>query len=224
MKTFEQPIDLRSRAAMIGYLAGHFRYDTMHSWNRSTSYANNLKIHTLGFPADVMAKAWEMLDCSEVHTVLNGLLQDWAHDYNWTWQAGFNGRSNGYLVLYRGGLDRQHAKTARCNLCGRSTWHKVDTPCTTKGCIGLLEVLPEPDPRIFTWPGKSVDQGEDFSEWDVESLRERVRLVQSFDELCDRVVDTFVGFCRGYEVVETKVPVPTTIKTLQPLTKGEHES
>ncbi|WP_136060251.1 hypothetical protein [Pontiella sulfatireligans] len=193
----------------------------MNRWNRSTSYANNLKIHTLGFPAEVMAKAWDILRCSEVTAALNGLLQDWAQEYDWMWQAGFNGRSGGYLVLYRGGLDKPNAKTARCNLCGKLTWHTVDTPCTTDGCIGLLQVLPEPQPQIITWPGKSVDQGEDFSEWDLEPLRERVRLVRSFDRLCDDVVDTFVAFCRDYKIVEAEVPAIRTIKTLQPLTQGD---
>jgi hypothetical protein len=97
----------------------------------------------------------------------------------------------------------------------------VDTPCTTDGCIGLLQVLPEPEPSIITWPGKSVDMDEDFAEWDMDELRERVRLVRSFDRLCDRVVDTFVSFCRDYEVVETEVPVPTILKTLQPLNQGD---
>ncbi|WP_136078066.1 hypothetical protein [Pontiella desulfatans] len=145
-------------------------------------------------------------------------LQEWAQEYNWTWQAGFNGRSGGYLVLYQGGLNRKNARTARCDLCGRSTWHKADTPCTTDGCIGLLRVLPEPEPKIITWPGRSVDQGEDFSQWYMSDLRKRVRLVCSFDRLCDDVVDIFVGFCRDYEMVETEVLVPTTIKTLQPTT------
>lgn len=45
MKRFFQPVDLRSRKAMIDYLEDHFRYFTMNSWNRSQSYACNLKIY-----------------------------------------------------------------------------------------------------------------------------------------------------------------------------------
>lgn len=48
MKRFFQPVDLRSRKAMIDYLEDHFRYFTMNSWNRSQSYACNLKIYKLG--------------------------------------------------------------------------------------------------------------------------------------------------------------------------------
>ncbi len=44
MRTFYTPVDLRSRADMTGFLKKHFRYHTMNSWNRSTSYACNLKI------------------------------------------------------------------------------------------------------------------------------------------------------------------------------------
>jgi hypothetical protein len=48
MTEFYRPVDLRSRAAMTAYLKNHFRYHTMNSWNRSTSYACNLKVNRLG--------------------------------------------------------------------------------------------------------------------------------------------------------------------------------
>ena len=44
-RRFFKRVDKRSRAEMTAYLAGHFRYDTMHSWNRSTSYACNMKLY-----------------------------------------------------------------------------------------------------------------------------------------------------------------------------------
>ena len=45
---FQKKVDRRSRSAMVDYLQGHERYNTMNSWNRLTSYANNIKIHRLG--------------------------------------------------------------------------------------------------------------------------------------------------------------------------------
>ena len=41
---YEQKVDRRSREQMVEFLAGHFRYNTMNSWNRGTSYANRVKV------------------------------------------------------------------------------------------------------------------------------------------------------------------------------------
>jgi hypothetical protein len=188
----------------------------MNSWNRSTSYANCLKIHRLELPDEIQQKAWDMLECTEVYDVFNRLIRDWADAHDWEWQAGFNGRSGGYLVLYRGGLDWKNAKTAKCDHCGKLTWHKQATPCTSGYCNGTLQVLEKPQPQIFSQPGKPVDQDEDFSEWDMDSLRERVQLVQEFDRLCDQSVDEFIHFCRNYDVVDTDILVPKRVKVLEP--------
>lgn len=72
-------------------------------------------------------------------------------------------------------------------------------------------------PQVFSQPGKSVDQNEDFSEWDMESLRERVKQVQEFDRLCDQIVDEFVYFCRNYDVVDKDILMPKSIRTLEPV-------
>jgi hypothetical protein len=45
---FSRKVDRRSRAAMIAFLVEHFRYDTMNSWNGSTSYAHCIKFSRLG--------------------------------------------------------------------------------------------------------------------------------------------------------------------------------
>ena len=45
---FYKSVDLRSRSHR--FLRSHERYNTMNSWNRTTSYSNNMKIHSLGFP------------------------------------------------------------------------------------------------------------------------------------------------------------------------------
>ncbi len=41
-----------SRDEMVVYLWKHFRYFTMNSWNRSKSYARNVKIYNLGLTED----------------------------------------------------------------------------------------------------------------------------------------------------------------------------
>jgi len=58
---YQKKVDRRSRSAMVGFLQGHFRYDTMSSWNRLTSYANNVKFHRLGLSSSQDDKAYELL-------------------------------------------------------------------------------------------------------------------------------------------------------------------
>ena len=104
MRTFYTPVDLRSRADMTGFLKKHFRYHTMNSWNRSTSYACNLKIHRLGLDGECESKLFDMIDTQEFFDLRRALLDEFDRQHNYLWQAGMNGRSNGYLVLYQGEL------------------------------------------------------------------------------------------------------------------------
>ena len=215
MKTFYRKVDTRNREAMIAFLEGHFRYHTMNSWNRATSYAGCVKIHRLDLTREQMDKAWAMLDMEEVFDAIHGIIQDWSVEHDWRWQVGFNGRSGGYLVLYQGGLDYQNARSAQCDTCGKLTWHKEDVPCTTQGCTGTLKVLEKARPQIVTYPGRGTDESEDFQEWSIDQLRDRVKLVQEFDKLCDSVVTEFLHYCENFTIVEKDIMVPKTIKVLE---------
>lgn len=104
MKRFFQPVDLRSRKAMIDYLEDHFRYFTMNSWNCSQSYACNLKIYKLGLDHEISEKLYDMLDTQEFFYWQKELLDEFAKTHQYRWQAAMNGRSGGYLVLYQGEL------------------------------------------------------------------------------------------------------------------------
>jgi len=204
----------RTRKDMTAYLSEHFRYNTMNSWNRSTSYANCVKIHKLGLTAEQMERAWEMCRMDTVQERISIALSNWGSSHGWRWQIGFNGRSGGYLVLYQGGLDREHAKTAECDHCGRLTWHKSTTPCTRSGCAGTLEVLSEPRPQIFTRPGMGLDQDEDYETWSMEALRDRTELILDFDKACDDITDLFAWYCDNYDVEEREFPTTKTCKVL----------
>lgn len=61
MKRFFRAVDFRSRSAMADFLQSHFRYPTMNSWNRSTSYACNLKIHNLKLVTEIADKLYDMI-------------------------------------------------------------------------------------------------------------------------------------------------------------------
>lgn len=105
---FTKSVDTTNRQAMIDFLTNHFRYDTMNSWNNSTSYANNVKVYNLGIEdPDILNKAWNIIcsdiDCEEMYENFHEIINDFRNAYHYT--IGFNGRSDGYLVLYSIGYD-----------------------------------------------------------------------------------------------------------------------
>jgi len=71
--------------------------------------------------------------------------------------------------------------------------------------------------QVFTWPGKGVDEWEDFEGWTLSEIRERVELVQDFDRLCDDIATEYIKLCKNYRVTEEEILVPKTIKVLEPV-------
>lgn len=100
MRIFSQRVDLRFRQKMTDYLRNHFRYYTANSWNLSTSYACNLKIHRLGLEPDIESRLFELLDVQAFFDMRDTILARFNRVHGYRWQAAFNGRSGGYLVLY----------------------------------------------------------------------------------------------------------------------------
>lgn len=204
----------KSRAAMIEFLRGHFRYNTANSWNRATSYAHNVKIYRV-IPRDLQDKAFEILEQGQVSDGINFLFDDFMRKHAGTWQAGFNGRSGGYLVLYIGG-SRPSAYKSYCVECGQGNCTTTDGGNKCGRCGENSRINYEPIPtEYFSYPGKGVDMEDDFEEWDIDALRDRVKIVKEFDALADAVVNTFIAACKGYDVVEKTVMVPKTVKVLR---------
>jgi len=57
---------------------------------------------------------------------------------------------------------------------------------------------------------RSIDQYEDFEDWETEDIAERVKLVQKFDQLCDDIRDLFIYYVnnvtlKNVEVIHTEV-------------------
>lgn len=119
---FSQRVDKRSRAEMTAYLSGHFRYNTMNSWNRSTTYACNMKLYKLGLDQETEDKLWDMIQVPEFYERLNERIEDFNRQHNYLWQAGWNGRSGGYLVLYQGGTKPSRYRSY-CTICGQKKLH-----------------------------------------------------------------------------------------------------
>lgn len=117
----------RSRKEMAAYLSGHFRYDTMNSWNLSSSYARNIKLTKIELPQDAVSTAWELL-CLDNYLTITGFsepLDQFQRSQNHTWQWGVNGRQGGYIVLYKGYAEPSQYKSW-CSLCGQNNYAKVE--------------------------------------------------------------------------------------------------
>lgn len=172
---FCKTVNINNRKEMIDFLLHHFRYYTMNPWNRSTSYANNVKLYNLDIPKEYEDKAYELLEISETFDAFNELFSEFTAMTGYT--VGFNGRSNGYIVLY-------------------DTEYNHDT--------GIL----------VTYPGRNIDQYEDFENWTLEALQERVRIVILFDKLCDDCRNAFINILENYDIVEDIAYEPVYVKQL----------
>lgn len=216
MKQFSKKVDLRNRKEMVEFLTSHFRYDTMNSWNNSTSYANNVKIYNLGLTSEQDEKLWDMIDTEEFYCQIQWLIDDFAENHNYEWQVGFNGKSGGYLVLYQGGRKALDYKS-RCTNCGQLNYATVEETgnCKCGRCGAEARVnLTRPIMKSFTYPGRDTDMGEDFEDWDIDSIRTRVKLVQEFDELCDDILAEVVYLLDNSTVEEEVEYIPQKKKVL----------
>ena len=199
----------RTRRDMIAYLNDHFRYDTLNSWNRATSYARNVKIRWLKFPSrEVRDRAYELLEVVGAFYGVRGLIDGFGREYNYDYQAWFNGRSGGYLVLGQGGSKPSGYKTI-CASCRQGNY-QVDTKVC--GRCRSTAMVPYFGTDVFTQPGLGLDMARDYSDWDIATLRGRVDLVMRFDRLCDECEEAFVRFCVNHTVEDEVVMVSRTRK------------
>lgn len=70
--------------------------------------------------------------------------------------------------------------------------------------------------QVSTFPGRGTDDDTDFTDWSMDELRDRVRLIQEFDRLADRIVDRAIDIARNYVVEEEEYYVPKMRKVLVP--------
>ena len=137
---FETKVDMRSRRAMIDFLTKHFRYDTMNSWNRSTSYAHCVKLNRLGLSKELLDNAYAVLS-TDFSDEISWPIQEFTREHNGYYTIGFNGRSSGYLVLYESRYEDTGHKS-RCRSCGQLNFCKTFDPVqTTPEGIITVELL-----------------------------------------------------------------------------------
>ena len=163
-----------TRDTKISFLTKHFRYHTMSSWNRSTSYANNVKIHNLAVDADIKNKMYELLSSEheELDEQIQSLIEDFEEETGYA--AGFNGRSDGYIVLYDTQYDTERE-------------------------------------RRHVMPGRSIDQCEDFEDWKIKDVNDRITLVCRFDKLCDDIIKTVIEYCSTHHMCHKTIQIQQTV-------------
>lgn len=216
---FSKKVDMRSRKAMIEFLTEHFRYSTMNSWNRSSSYAHCVKYNNLNLTEEQRDKFFEMLssDDNEFFTCYaEPLIDEFRAETGYT--AGFNGRSGGYLVMYEGCYETLGYKS-RCTHCYQNNYKTVEESGNICGRCGkpTRVNLKKPITVFQVYPGRSIDQDEDFEEWSLDSIRERVKLVQRFDKLCDDIRDELCYYLDTHEFVEEEYTITKTHKVAKEL-------
>lgn len=160
-------IDMRVKQTMIDFLQNHFRYNTLKSWNESTSYANCISLDAMDIPQEFQDPA--------VYNLLQGILKGdiVCHDWDNTiiqsrenflkqteYYIGFNGEQSEYLVLYN-----------------------TKTDLATKERVMI--------------PGMSIDQDAEFDKWEMNKLRDRVKIIQIFDKTCDDLRNALLDIVRN---------------------------
>lgn len=86
----------------------------------------------------------------------------------------------------------------------------------SNGYLVLIHGGRHNDGRVFMQPGLNLDMHEDFEEWSLSDLRDRLELIWDFDETVERAIEVFVDFCTHNKVVDEQIMVPRTIKTAVP--------
>lgn len=218
MKTFYRPVDCQSRAAMTNFLENHFRYYTSNGYNCSRSYACNMKIYELGFDIETESKLLDMLDTEEACNTRYQLMQNFGADHNFLWQAGMNGRSGGYLVLYQG-EKKPTGHKSYCTDCGQMNFTTVEETGNVCGKCGRPSRanICGAHMQVNIFPGRGTDDDADFTCWSMDDLRERVRLVQEFDRLADYMVQEAVFLAQNYTVQDEEYQITRTRKVLVPV-------
>jgi len=209
---FNKKIDKRNRKQMIEYLKNHFRYDTMSSWNNSTSYANNMKIYNV-IPSELQDKVSELMQTDEFYMEINERIREFDKEHDYSFQAGFNGRQGSYLVLYIGKVEYETIYKFEPSSYGDRDYTDQYGWMSKKEAIkrGLYKKEVK---RIGSYPGRSIDQNEDFEDFEMYQLRNRVKLVQNFDRLCTDIVNLTIDLAKNETVIEETIYIPKQIKRI----------
>lgn len=171
---YKTGVDIANTKSMWEFLHNHFTYNTMNSWNRQTSIANNVKLYNLKLEGDwtvVMRYLFDEADSGCLQMNIDDEIRAFE-EANPYYKVFFNGRSGGYIVL------------------GNSDNNGSVLP----GCLDYDSYEDFKEDVKAGWNGYRV------SDFDRE-LRDTVEIVREFDKLCDRLRDLVNDFSkRSFDV------------------------
>ena len=156
---YKKGIHINNTKQMYEFLNSHFMYSTMNSWNGLKSVANNVKMYNLdldGSEDNALSFLYENDGNNVLMDKLNTCIEEFEKEYE-GYAIGFNGRSNGYLVLY----SKQH-----------------------NGNILPSLIIDNETYEKFKEDVRWLYGGVKYYKMD---LRFYTKLVQDFDKLCDRL-------------------------------------
>lgn len=212
---FEKKVSLRSKQSMVDFLAGHSRYYTMNSWNLTTTYAHCVKLHRLGLSRDQLDRAWEILS-TDYWDELREPFDDFTEETSGAYTIGTNGRSSGYLVLYRGEYYDPGYKSM-CRACGQLNFQAVSEVGVCGRCHKEERVNLSRPLRWHRTHSSGIDDGvgrDEMMEFSMADLRNKVDLVCRFDRACDEIRAAFIDLLDNCQVVEETVMVPKTVRRI----------
>lgn len=214
---FGKDINLSSREDMIHFLKNHTRYYLANSWNRATSYANNIKIHNLDIDPKIKDVFYDMLD-TDIKDMVYGILSDFRNRHAGNYQIAANGRSGGYLVLYHG-YKKESQYKSYCTHCGQYNFQPATEDNCRCGRCGQNTRCNFNNPVYeYGISFKSIGD-DDFEELDDEELKQQVLLVQDFDNTCNAYIEKLIKITQDYTVKEETVYVPETRRVLKKITE-----
>jgi len=167
-------VNKNNNKEMFDFLRKHFRYYTLNNWNGLKSIANNVKIYNIDEFKGIKDKVLQVLEQDNYNSIKDEI-KVWEFEQAHCWNVGVNGRNGGYLVLYNN-----------------------DNYCS------VLDDYIE-----------NNDNYEDFLQ-DIKNssygaiknyhyrLVQQVEIVQMFDKLCDKLVQTCLYLVDMQNIKESK--------------------
>lgn len=131
----------RTKKEMIEYLSNHFRYHTLHSWNRMTSYAHNIKIYNLPWKSkDIESKAYDLVSTVQAARTVQKHFDEFNRQTDYHHSIITNGRSGGYLVLVESERTDSGYKS-ECLECGQLNYRLVPPDAGTLDNLFVRQLL-----------------------------------------------------------------------------------
>jgi hypothetical protein len=177
------------------------RYHTMNSWNMSTAPAYNMKVYNV-IDRHLRDKVYQLMDCDGFYDSINNLIREFDAKHKYLWQAGFNGRSGGYLVLYKGGRKISEHKSY-CTACGQRNFTLATKANNTCGRCNEKARVNKDFFDVFSYPGKSIDDAEVPTE-----------VLKDFEKLAENIITEVVWMAENSTIEEEEYTVTKTRKII----------